>query len=188
MKKQEVKHGQVVAVRNEFNLATVLYTNVDTATVGFVNREHADVAFRNLELVSDRFAECHGCNCTGTLYLKAGNTLECHNCGTVVQLAAPKLKPVAFNAKAIELGNLVTLYMELRYEEAEHDNMMLMAKRNADDLDRNAADRRESDGTRHYMDGAGFGFMRSRQHVEGLMEQLGLVDAYRLTSRYDTTK
>lgn len=179
MKKRDARTGQVVEVKHHELLATVCYVTKMGVMLRFPGGVTKATTADQLTLAVDVDAECHGCNCTGTLHLRNGNVLECHNCGATSQLAASKTKPVSISAAALELGNLATLYLELRREEADHDHMHGMAKANAQRAT-TKADRAESEASASYMDGAAFGFMRSRQHIEGLMANLGLEDPYQV--------
>lgn len=90
---------------------------------------------------------------------------------------------IRISAAALELGDLVTVWYELLHEESSADWLVGVSAAHITDRKLTAAERREAKERQGYFDGQAYGFMKSRQHVEGLMEVLGLTDTWQLRCR-----
>ncbi len=88
------------------------------------------------------------------------------------------------SAAALELGNLLSRWVENRYQSADCDEWQRTAERQANDTKgRTAIERRKSADAAQYFAGQSYGIMNERLLIEDLMAELGLVDTYQLSLR-----
>jgi hypothetical protein len=97
---------------------------------------------------------------------------------------AAKAKRGTITKAALELGNLLSRWVENRHQAADCDEWALLAKAQAADTkNRTATERRRSADAVHYFDGQNYGIMKERELIEDLMAELGLTDTYQLAMR-----
>lgn len=90
---------------------------------------------------------------------------------------------VTITKAALELGNLISRWIENRHQATDCDEWALLAKHQAADSERTDDERRKSADAVHYFDGHGYGIMNERMLIEDLMAELGLTDTYQLAMR-----
>lgn len=189
MKKQDVRHGQAVVVKHE-GYGTVVTLGGSGCQVKMLGGDIVSALFRELTLVAQPEWQCPTCESARTRLVRdmeGDAAMECVNCGLLVKadllaVANEPTKSVRISAAALELGNLVTLWHELRSEEGLADVAHGMAHIQSESLP-TKQERAEAHACDRYFDGSGYGFMKSRQYVEGLMEVLGLTDTWQLRCR-----